>query len=90
MKPFTVILGTIGKVLLLLAGMAFITGLSLFVAGAFLATWPLLRLSPQERRIGALIGLGTAVMGMVQAYKPDTPTPDESETEPETEPGMSA
>lgn len=80
MKLFVSIFAAIGRLLLLLASAAFITFLSLFVIGAYLATWPVLRLSPKDRRITALTGLGTAVLTAVRAYAPE-PKPDDGTAE---------
>lgn len=62
----------VGIILLFLASMAFITGISLFVAGGFLATWPLLRMSPSDRRTRALVQAGVTFMALVQAFRPLT------------------
>jgi hypothetical protein len=60
----------LGQIVLFLASMALITGLSLFLVGSYLLTWPVLRLSPEERRTKALLQAGVALMGVLQAYKP--------------------
>lgn len=58
----------VGKLLLFLASMALITGMSLFVVGGWLVTLPILRLSPRNRRMTALMGAGAAMMTLAQAY----------------------
>lgn len=58
----------VGKFMLFLATMALLTGVSLFVVGGYLATWPILRQSPKSARVQSIVGLGTAIMALVQAY----------------------
>lgn len=56
---------TFASILLGLAGMALLTALSLLVASSFIATWPLLRLSPNDRRLRAGMNLASAVMSLL-------------------------
>lgn len=76
-----------GKFALFVAGMALLTFISLFVAGAFLASWPILRVSPRNRKITSLMGLSVAVMSVARAYgldkftDPPEPEPDTDDTE---------
>lgn len=73
-----------GKFALFIAGMAFIVFISLFVVGAYLATWPIMRVSPRSRRLTSLMELATAAMGAARAYGLDKFTePDENAPEPE-------
>lgn len=58
----------VGRIVLFLSSMALITGLSLFVVGGFLMTWPILRLSPRSARTKSLMQLAVAIMGTVNAY----------------------
>lgn len=58
----------VGQCVLFLASMALLTGVSLFIVGGYLATWPILRQSPRSARMQALVGLGTAIFALVQAY----------------------
>lgn len=64
MKPFVLV----GKSLLFLASMLFIAGLSLFVAGSYFATWPLMRLSPRNARVQTLMSLAVAAVAVLNAY----------------------
>lgn len=51
------------------AGAAFITGVTLLLVGSWLATWPLLRMSPRDRRVRAaldLVASGVALAGAFQ------------------------
>lgn len=71
-----------GSFALFIAGMALLTFISLFVVGAYLATWPIMRVSPRSRRLTSLMELATAVMGAARAYGLDkslTPDTDEGE-----------
>lgn len=62
-----------GKLILLIAAMAFITGASLFVVGGYLATWPIMRASPRGRRVQAVSALALAVLALARAFAPDDP-----------------
>ena len=57
----------LGQLALSLAAMTFIAAASLFVVGAFLTTWPIMRLSPRDRRVKATIDLATAGIGFARA-----------------------
>lgn len=74
-----------GRFALFLAVMAFLTAVSLFVGGAFLATWPIMRVSPRNRRLQSLVGLAVALMSVVRAYNldrlPGTATEDTEATD---------
>ena len=59
-----------GRAFLSLAGLAFLVGVSLFLFGSYLLTWPMLRLPPRERRMQAAVQLGSAVMGAMMAFRP--------------------
>jgi heme/copper-type cytochrome/quinol oxidase subunit 3 len=56
---------TFSTILLFLAGMALLTTLSLLVASSFVATWPLMRLSPKDRRLKAGVAAAGAVLALV-------------------------
>jgi len=58
-----------GSIVLSLATMAFIAATSLFVVGTFLTTWPVLRLSPRDRRVRAAIDLATAGIQLAQTFQ---------------------
>lgn len=88
-----------GRFALFIAGMAVLTFISLFVAGAFLASWPILRVSPRNRKLTSLMGLSVAVMAVARAYgldkftEPpgdDTEAPEATEDEPSTPYGVMA
>lgn len=75
-----------GKFALFIAGMALLTFISLFVVGAYLATWPIMRVSPRSRRLTSLMELATAAMGAARAYGLDKFT-EPGEEAPGPEPG---
>ncbi len=58
----------IGKFALFLAGMAFLTAASFFVLGAYLASWPIMRVSPRHRKMTSVVGLAVAAMAVARAY----------------------
>lgn len=64
MKMFTLV----GKFALFLAAMALLTGVSFFVVGAYVMSWPILRVSPRSRRMQALMGLAIAAVTAARAY----------------------
>jgi hypothetical protein len=57
-----------GTFALFIAGMALLTFISLFVVGAYLASWPIMRVSPRARRLTSVMGLATAAMTVARAY----------------------
>lgn len=61
----------VGKILLLLATLAFVIFLSLFVATSFFLTWPILRLSPRDRKIKAMMNLAQSVMTALSVFSED-------------------
>ena len=73
------LLALVGRGFLLLASMAFLTGVSLFVVGAYLATWPLMRKSPRNARMQSVIDMAVALMGVVRAYGLDRMVTDQFE-----------
>lgn len=58
----------VGKFALLSAGMAFLTAVSLFLLGSFLLTWPVLRMTPRDRRVRAAVDLLSAGMTAMQVF----------------------
>ena len=64
-----------GGVILILASMAILTGLSLFVVGGFLTTWPIMRMSPQNRRVKSVMDLAVSLMALARAYGKDENAP---------------
>lgn len=78
-----------GRFALLLVTMAFLTAVSLFIIGGFLLTWPLLRLSPRDRKLKATADFATAGMTLLTVFsdghikkmvadslEPEEPEPD--------------
>lgn len=57
-----------GRIALWLATMAFLCAASLFVIGSYLLTWPLLRLSPRERRVRAIVDFASSAMAVATAF----------------------
>lgn len=62
------IFGLMGKLVIALAGMALITGVSLFVVGGFLTTYPIMRMSPRNRQLQAGMEFARAAMQAYQVY----------------------
>lgn len=52
----------LGRILLLLATLVFVAALSIFVAGTFILTWPVLRLNPRDRKLKATMNLASSAM----------------------------
>lgn len=65
----------LGKVLLFLASCALIAGISLFVVGAYLTTWPIMRLSPRAARTQSLVNIAVDLMALARAYGLDQKLP---------------
>lgn len=77
---------TVGKFAILIATMAILTGLSLFLFGTWFCTYPLLRLPPRERRVRASADFAAAGLALMTAFGP--PPNEESESEPEPTPPL--
>lgn len=60
----------LGKLTLLLVSLTIITGLSLLLFGSYLLTWPVLRLSPRDRKIRVLVDLSSAAFAALSALQP--------------------
>lgn len=58
----------LGKLALWAATAAFLTAVSLFVFGSFLTTYPILRLSPRDKRIRVTSDLAVAAMAAIQTF----------------------
>lgn len=58
----------LGSLALAAAGLAFLTAVSLLVLGSFIATWPILRLSPRERRLRASVELAAAGLTLLSTF----------------------
>lgn len=78
----------LGRFALTLATMAFLAAVSLFVLGGFLLTWPILRLSPRDRKIKATMDLAQSAMTMLTVFSQDSVEKMMAEAleEPEPEP----
>ena len=59
---------TLGRLALLAATAAFLTGVSLLILGSYLMTWPVLRKSPRNQRLSATIDMATAGLALLAAY----------------------
>jgi hypothetical protein len=51
-----------GKLAFLLVSLTVITGVSLLLFGSYILTWPVLRLSPTNRKVKAMVELAGAAM----------------------------
>jgi len=60
----------VGKLTLLLVSLTVITGVSLLLFGSYLLTWPVLRLSPTNRKVKTMVDLAGAVMAALAAMQP--------------------
>ena len=60
----------IGRLAFMLATMAFLASVSIFLIGAFLMTWPIMRRSPREQRLMATAELAAAAIGAVRTFAP--------------------
>lgn len=77
----------VGKFALFIAAMAFLTALSMFVGGAYLASWPIMRISPRHRRVQSVMALAVAGMAAARAYGLDRNVTKDTEGDVEdTEP----
>ena len=63
-------LAALGRMMLTVATMAFLAGVSLFIVGSYLMTWPILRLSPRNRRLQVATQLASAVLATVREFTP--------------------
>ena len=63
----------LGRLALFTATAAFLTTVSLFLLGAYLLTWPILRKSPREQRIRATAELAASVVTAIAVFgdRPD-------------------
>lgn len=61
----------LARLVLGLVGMALLAAAALFVVGAFLATWPILRLPPRQRHLKAGLDVAVALAALVAAVKAD-------------------
>ena len=59
----------LGSMVLFLASCAVLTAVGLFVVGAYLSTWPVLKISPRNRRLQAMIAVAVAMVGLAREYQ---------------------
>lgn len=79
--------GGLARLILGLVGMALLAAASLFIVGAWLATWPVLRLSPRQRQLKASLDFATAGLVLAQALgELRKGAPEDPEGAPEPEP----
>ena len=60
----------VGKLAVLLVSLTVITGVSLLLFGSYILTWPVLRLSPNNRKVRAIVDLSAAVLAALAAIQP--------------------
>ena len=60
-----------GKVAFLAVSLAVITGVSLLLFGSYIMTWPVLRLSPANRKVKAMVDLTAAAFAALAALQPE-------------------
>lgn len=60
----------VGKFAFLLVSLSIISGVSLLLFGSYLLTWPVLRLSPRDRKVKAIVDLTGAAMAALAAWQP--------------------
>jgi cytochrome c oxidase assembly factor CtaG len=78
------VLRLIGKAFVLLASMALLTGVSLFIIGAYMISWPILRQSPRTRRKQAASQLAVSLFTLAQAFQSEHSDDDEADTPSES------
>lgn len=66
-KPFALM----GKFALFIAGMAILAAMSLLMFGVYLASWPIMRVPPRNRKMTSLMGLAVALTAVARAYELD-------------------
>jgi hypothetical protein len=59
----------IGNLFCLVAAMAFLTSVSLFILGGFILTFPVLRVSPRNRRVQAATQIISAGMALLSTFE---------------------
>jgi heme A synthase len=64
-----------GRWVVALLGLAILSVASLFVVGAFLTTYPILRLSPRDRRVKAALNAALAIAALAACFKPEPAEP---------------
>jgi len=69
-----------GKLAFLLVSLTVITGVSLLLFGSYILTWPVLRLSPTNRKVKAMVDLSGAALAALAALQ--TPEDKSGEVHP--------
>ena len=57
-----------GRIALWLATMLFLAGLSLFIFGSYILTWPILRLSPRDQRVKVLMDMAASAFSAMTVF----------------------
>jgi hypothetical protein len=60
----------VGKLTLLLVSLTVIVGVSCLLFGSYILTWPVLRLSPTNRKVRAMVDLSSAALAALAAMQP--------------------
>lgn len=61
----------LGRMVLFLAACAWIAAVSLFVVGAWLVSWPIMRMNPRSQRVQALIMGAVALSTLLRVFTPE-------------------
>jgi hypothetical protein len=69
-----------GKLAFLLVSLTVITGVSLLLFGSYILTWPVLRLSPNNRKVRTMVDLAGAAMAALAAMQTEDKTEDKNES----------
>lgn len=64
----------LGHVAMFTVAAALITVASLFIMGAYLTTWPILRTSPRNRKVRATVDLASAGMTFLSIFQQENDT----------------
>ncbi len=62
----------VGKLALLAVSLSVITAISLLLFGSFILSWPVLRLSPTNRKIRTMTDLAAAALAALAAIQPSS------------------
>jgi hypothetical protein len=71
-----------GKLAFLLVSLTVITGVSLLLFGSYILTWPVLRLSPTNRKVRAMVDLTAAALAALSTLQPAEDKDGGTETVP--------
>ena len=72
----------VGKLALLAVSLCVISGVTLLLFGSYLLTWPMLRMSPRNRKVKSMIDLTAAAMAALAALQPEGDNGTERESQP--------